>query len=123
LSPLPCWSGLTDEEIQQRIAKMVSDIEEETAQMHRDKGTSPLGVKRVLGLNPHDFPKEMKGSPAPQFIAASRETMRALREAYKMFVTAYRDAADRLRAGKLDVIFPRNSFPPPRPFVQSFAPG
>jgi hypothetical protein len=40
-----------------------------------------------------------------------------LREAYALFVAAYREAAEKLRAGKRDVRFPLGSFPPGLPFV------
>jgi hypothetical protein len=77
----------------------------------------------VLKQHPHSVPKEMKKSPAPLFIAATREVMTQLREIYSAFVSAYRAAADKLRAGDPDVIFPPGSFPPPRPYVPEAAPG
>jgi hypothetical protein len=38
-------------------------------------------------------------------------------EAYAWFVAAYRDAAEKLRAGDLDPPFPPGCFPPAMPFV------
>ncbi|MFL6260879.1 MAG: hypothetical protein ACJ76Y_14315 [Thermoanaerobaculia bacterium] len=38
-------------------------------------------------------------------------------DAYALFVAAYRAAAEKLRAGIRDVVFPQGSFPPPMPFV------
>jgi hypothetical protein len=123
LSPLPCWTGLTEVEIRQRVLTIVKDIEKETAQMHAEKGTAPKGAKKVVKQYPHDVPKDMKYSPSPQFITATREAMRELRKAYKNFVAAYREAADKLRAGHLTATFPPNSFPPPQPYVPAEAPG
>jgi hypothetical protein len=37
--------------------------------------------------------------------------------AYALFVAAYRDAAEKLRAGVRNVVFPIGSFPPALPFV------
>ena len=45
------------------------------------------------------------------------EQSRAPRAPYALFVAAYRDAAEKLRAGIRDVVFPRGSFPPALPFV------
>lgn len=42
---------------------------------------------------------------------------RELRGAYAWFVAAYLAAAEKLRAGVRDVVFPRGSFPPALPFV------
>jgi hypothetical protein len=42
---------------------------------------------------------------------------RELWDAYALFVAAYRDDAEKLRAGIRDVVFPRGSFPPALPFV------
>ena len=54
---------------------------------------------------------------APLVHAASRKVRRALYEGYRAFVAAYREAADRLRAGDRAVVFPAGSFPPALPFV------
>ena len=42
---------------------------------------------------------------------------RELRNAYFLFVAAYRAAAEKLRAGHRDPPFPMGCFPPPLPFV------
>ena len=62
-------------------------------------------------------PKKTKKSPAPAFHAASKAIRLELRDAYAWFVAAYRAAAEKLRAGVRDVVFPRGSFPPALPFV------
>src|SRR3954449_5278366 len=50
-------------------------------------------------------PKETKKSPAPAF------------HAYALFVAAYCEAAEKLRAGVRNVVFPDGCFPPALPFV------
>ena len=105
---------------------MVKEIEEETAERHRRQGTQPKGRKEVLRHHPHHRPDHLEKSPAPAFHAATKAAFEELRNAYNWFVAAYREAADRLRAGDRNVSFPEGSFPPRLPFVrpvESFAPG
>jgi len=47
----------------------------------------------------------------------SKAVRRELYEGYAWFVAAYREAAEKLRAGNRAVSFPTGSFPPPLPFV------
>jgi hypothetical protein len=77
-----------------------------------------LGVEAVLTQDPHSRPKRSKKSPAPRFHAWSREARWALYEAYGLFVAAFRDAAEKLRAGDRMARFPAGSFPPHLSFVR-----
>jgi putative transposase len=117
LDPLPCWEHLTAEQRRARVAALVVDIESETAARRKRMGAKPLGVAAVLAQSPLRKPKKTKKSPAPAFHAASKAVRRELRDAYALFVAAYRTAAEKLRAGIRDVVFPRGSFPPALPFV------
>jgi putative transposase len=117
LDPLPCWKHLTEEQRRFRIAALVEDIEAEAAARRKRTGARPLGVPAILAQNPLQRPKKTKKSPAPAFHAASKAVRRELWNAYALFVVAYRTAAEKLRAGIRDVVFPRGSFPPPMPFV------
>jgi REP element-mobilizing transposase RayT len=123
LSPLPCWKHLKKEDLQERHLSIVQEVEEETTRMHEDEGTSPMGMDRVLQMHPHDVPKNMKHSKAPMFFAATRKVLQELKEAYRAFLQNYRQAAERLKAGELNVSFPEGCFPPPRPFVEAWTPG
>jgi Transposase IS200 like len=123
LSPIPCWADLDQEQQQIRTLELVRDIERDADSMHRERNSKPMGMKAVRRQNPHDKPKNFRPSPAPLFHAATREGRRQLREAFRLFVAAYRLAAEQLRAGNVGVRFPAGSFPPPRPFVETFAPG
>jgi hypothetical protein len=80
-------------------------------------GSKPLGAAAILSKNPHHRPKTQKRSPAPLFHAFSAAARRELWEAYRLFVAAFRQAADKLRAGDRDAVFPLGSFPPALPFV------
>jgi hypothetical protein len=96
---------------------LVEDIESEVAVRRKRTGAKLLGVAGVLAQNPLKKPKKTKKSPAPAFHAASKAVRRELWNAYALFVAAYRTAAEKLRAGVRDVVFPRGSFPPALPFV------
>lgn len=122
LSPLPCWAQLSRQDLQTRVATMVGAIEEETRAMHEREKTKPLKLRQILEQDPHGVPRKLKNSPAPLFIAATRQLKRELREAYDLFVARFREASARLRSGDIDVPFPAGSFPPPR-YVPAFAPG
>jgi len=51
------------------------------------------------------------------FHAASKSARQELYAAYGWFVAAFREAAEKLRAGDRTVSFPAGSFPPALPFV------
>lgn len=57
-------------------------------------------------------PARPKKSPAPRVHAASRATRREYYEAYGLFVAAFREAAERLRAGNLGARFHLEAFRP-----------
>jgi hypothetical protein len=117
LDPLPCWKHLPEEERRRRIAALVEDIEAETVARRKRTGALPLGPAAVLSQDPLRQPKKTKKSPAPAFHAASKGMRRELWNAYSLFVAAYRDAAEKLRAGIRGAVFPVGSFPPVLPFV------
>jgi hypothetical protein len=117
LSPLPCWKHLPAKVWRARALGLIQEIEAETALRMKRTGSEPLGASAILGQHPHDRPKHSKKSPAPLFHAASAAVRRELWEAYRWFVAAFRDAADKLRAGDRNAAFPAGSFPPALPFV------
>jgi hypothetical protein len=117
LSPLPCWKHLPEKVWRERALNLIHEIEAEAAIKRSRTGSQPLGVSAILGRDPHDRPKHLKKSPAPLFHAASAKVRRELWEAYRWFVAAFRDAAEKLRAGDRNAAFPLGSFPPALPFV------
>lgn len=86
-------------------------------------GREPLGTDAALKLNPETRPARSKKSPAPLFHAATKAIRKALWEAYALFVAAFREASERLRAGDRTARFPIGSFPPGLPFVTEDATG
>ena len=117
--PLPCWEHLSPEQIRARVGAIVQRIEETAT---KESGSAALGAAAVRAQNPLDQPAKPKKSPAPLFHAFTRRVRRELYEAYHLFLTAFRDAADRWRAGDRTVRFPLGSFPPALPFVSALAP-
>jgi len=124
ISPLPCWKSLRSRDRRQYARDLVTQIEAETAVRHQTEGTQPLGNERILRLDPHDLPLRSKWSPAPMFHCASKQAQKALREAYRLFLSTFRQAANRLQAGESFVVFPEGAFPPAMPFQEPIrAPG
>ena len=117
LSPLPCWQHLPSEVWRRRALRLIHEIIEETAARRAKTGDQPAGAAAILSRHPHDRPKNPKRSPAPMFHALSARVRRELWEAYRLFVAAFRQAAEKLRAGDRNAVFPRGSFPPALPYV------
>jgi len=119
LSPLPCWKHLSPEVIRQRIAALVEKIENEAASQRAASGAEVLGAAGVRAQTALDRPVRPKKSPAPLFHAFSRRVRRELYEAYHQFLGAFRDAAEKWKAGDRNARFPLGSFPPGLPFVRA----
>jgi hypothetical protein len=105
-----------------RVEDIVQKIEETAAKDREESGSTVLGAAAVCTQKPFDQPARPKKSPAPLFHAFTRRVRRELYEAYHLFLAAFRDAADRLRAGDRTGRFPTGSFPPALPFVSALAP-
>jgi hypothetical protein len=117
LDPLPCWKHLPVEEQQRRTADLIAEIEEEARVAREAKGVEPLGTDAIRRQQRHSRPDRSKKSPAALFHTASKRAYLSLREAYSRFVGAFRDAAEKLKAGDRTAAFPEGSFPPAPPFV------
>jgi hypothetical protein len=117
LSQLPCWKHLAPEKYQCRIAEIVRKIEDTAAAARQESQIEPLGADEVWAQNPETRPKKLKKSPAPFVHAATKAARKAMWEAYVSFVAAFREAAEKLKAGDRNAIFPIGSFPPRLPFV------
>lgn len=117
LEPLPCWRHLSEEGYKDQVGELIHEIELETANRHAGDGTRPLGVRTILAQHSHDRPRILKKGSAPLFHAVSKAVRREMVEAYRWFLCAYREAAERLSAGDPMVNFPEGSFPPRLPFV------
>jgi hypothetical protein len=92
-------SGQASTAYRQQVAALVEQIESEAAAELTKSGRAPLGVAGVLRQSPETRPVRSKKSPAPLYHAATRAVRKAFWEAYCLFVSAFRDASERLRAG------------------------
>lgn len=116
LTPLPCWAGLEPGQVRRRIELLVREIAAEAARRVAATGLPPLGRDALLRQEPHLEPNRVKKGPAPLVHAASRAARDALRERYRLFVAGFRQAADAMRSGRIEMSFPSGSFPPASPF-------
>ena len=116
LAPLPCWKDLAEHRVRSHARALVEDIEQEGRRRGHRLGEPPRGRDFVIRQDPRHEPNRLKKGPAPLAHAASRAARDALREAYRNFLGAYRHAAERLRSGTLDALFPEGAFPPPMPY-------
>ncbi len=117
LSPLPCWKHLSEEEYDRRVAEIVEVVVAEAAQERRLTGQKVAGVKKILRTKPLSYPKTVEKSPKPRFHAFRKSVYKQMWEAYSWVLAAFREAADRLRDGDRDVVFPEGTHPPNLPFV------
>jgi hypothetical protein len=117
LSPIPCWAHLAPDHYRARVAALVESIEEDAALRRRQSNGDVLGVKAILAKDPLHRPAKLARSPAPLLHAFSKAARRAFHEGFSWFVSAFRTAAERLKAGDRDAPFPAGSFPPALPFA------
>jgi REP element-mobilizing transposase RayT len=117
LSQLPCWRHLSPEVYRELVAGLVREIESDAAAERKLTGRKPLGPAVILRQHPQTRPEKLKKSPAPLFHAASKDARQGLRAAYGLFLAAFREAAERLKAGDRLAKFPNGCFPPALPFV------
>jgi REP element-mobilizing transposase RayT len=106
--PLPCWKGLGEEERQRAVRALVEEVETEA----RARGKPVLGESAVRSQHPHTRPERLKRSPRPLGHASTLQALRELREQYRTFVAAFREAAARWGRGDFAAPFPPFSFPP-----------
>lgn len=127
LTTLPILEGKTKEQQRAFYQNLVDEIEEETRQACIDEGKALLGVEGVLRQDPHLWPRNSKHSPAPLCLASTKQGRQRFREAYRQFVSQYRQAVERLRRGDTDVKFPLGCYLPPVAcpphMVEAAAPG
>ena len=117
LSQLSCWRHLSPEMYRELVAGLVKEIDADAAAERKRTGREPLGTENILRQHPHTCPNKTKKSPAPRFHAASKAAREGLRKAYGIFLAAFREAAERLKAGDRMARFPNGCFPPGLPFV------
>jgi REP element-mobilizing transposase RayT len=117
LSRLPCWRNLSDEQYRQVVTEIVEDIAAETRKKFPRESNPVLGAKAVMAMDPHHRPDELAKSPAPLCHASDRKKRRGYRVRYRRFERGFRFAAQQVKDGVRNVIFPVYSFPPRSPMV------
>ena len=117
LSPIPALAELSASDYRDRIRELIHEIEDEARAENRSRKRTPLGAKRIEAVHPHTRPEHLDRSPAPRFHARSKELRQAMREAFSAFLALYREAAEKLKSGKINAQFPDNCFPSRLPFT------
>jgi len=117
LKQLPClrhldWGGYI-----RFVTELIRDAEEEARRDRERRGVEVVGEEEIRRRDPQMRPNSVKTSPAPPVHAASKEARDEWREAFAMFLLAYREASKLLRQGVKDAPFPEGCFPPGLPFV------
>jgi REP element-mobilizing transposase RayT len=117
LSPIPCWSHLSPDQYRARVAVLVESIEKDAALRRQQSNGFVLGVEAILAKDPLHCPAKLAKSPAPLLHAFSKAARKAFYEGFSWFVSLFRTAAEKLKAGDRNALFPAGSFPPGLPFV------
>ena len=112
LARLPCLEDYSEEQTRKFYRTMAKDIEQETRERLRLEGRRPLGVKKVLRVNPRHRPADPKRGPRPLCHASTMQLRKEYKRMYDNFVSLYRQAVDRLTKGEKDVRFPGECFLP-----------
>ncbi len=108
VEPLSCWKALGEEERRRAVRGVVEAVESEA----RARDTPVWGARAVRAQHPHTRPEHLKRSSRPLGHASTRQALRELREQYRAFVAAFREAAARWMRGEFSASFPPFSFPP-----------
>ncbi len=108
VEPLPYWKGWVEEERGRAVRGRLGEVEAKA----RAQGKPVLGAQAVRAQHPHTRPERLKRSPRPRGHASTRQALKELREQYRAFVAAFREAAARWRRGDFLARFPLYSFPP-----------
>lgn len=98
---------------------MVDAIIATAAARRKESGREPAGAAAIRSQNPLGQPAKTKRSPAPLVHAASKRVREEIYRMYGIFVAAFREAAEHLKAGDRSARFPEGSFPPGLPFVKA----
>ena len=99
LSPLPCLEHLSPEQRRARVEAIVQRIEETAAKGRGESGSTVLGVAAVCTQKPFDSRSGRRSPPGLSSMRSPAASAVSPTRAYHLFLVAFRDAADRLRAG------------------------
>lgn len=96
LEPPPTWSHLTPEELQSRCQSWADEVATEHQTLRAAKGERVLGAEGVLAQDPRAR-RAVRKSPRPLCRAGCATQYATFLNAYRRFVTQYKDASYRLR--------------------------
>jgi hypothetical protein len=77
-----------------------------------DKPTQVLGQKRILNQDPLSSPRQSSKTPSPLCHTTCARLRAEFRQAFRDFVSAYKEAYTQLSRGHFKDIFPEGSIPP-----------
>jgi hypothetical protein len=106
---------------QKRLQEIVGEIAKEAASRLKEKGVSPMGPDAVRRQQPREVPVSTKKSPAPLYLAATKQVRDDLRATYYAFLAAFRETSERLKAGDRSAVFPLGSSPSAMSFVDGWS--
>jgi hypothetical protein len=115
LSPLPCYDHWPADQYHAWVREMIADIEHEGRVRRRAEGKRVLGVAKLLTADPLATPAPARRTPAPLFLASTREDRKDWRARYREVLRAFLEASRQLRERcVLDAEFPEFTCPPSR---------
>jgi Transposase IS200 like len=117
LTPLPCLAGMAPEKQRETIQDLLERIASKVDQERQNYGITVAGAAQLQQQDIESRPLKRKRSPAPLFHAFAKSVREQLRSAYRLFSIAFREAADKLKAGIANVRFPPGCYPPGLPYV------
>ena len=91
--------------------------ERDLAEERRRTGRKPLTRKQVLAQSWRAAPRRPQRSPRPLCHASDPALRKRFREGFREFVSGFREASERFRAGESNVSFPDWCYPPGGPLL------
>ncbi len=107
LDTLPCFDDLSDIEYRQTIRELADE-----AVAGCDDVLKFIGQKKILAQEPLASPEQTNRSPAPLCHSGCSQLKREFVCAFREFVTAYKQAYQRVMTSGLALEFPPGSLPP-----------
>jgi len=117
LSPMPFLADYSAGDQHQFMIDAVRQVEQEASEHRAEHGSRFMGARLIMSQNPHKAPKNFTPSPAPHFHTTTREEYLELLEIRRNRQIAYCQAAEKLRRGEPDVVFPPDCYPPGLPYI------
>ena len=107
LSRLPCYEDMSHLAYRDFIKGLTNEMLSET-----DRPNKALGQKRILNQDPLHSLTQTSKTPAPLCHTTCARLRARFRQAFKDFVSAYKEAYTQLSRGHFKDVFPEGSIPP-----------